>query len=224
MTDKVTIQDNDSDAGSCATEDVDDPHTLRRGKLLWRLFFEFFKISLFVVGGGYAIVIAADDVFGRKLRWTEEGEILANLPIIQSIPGLIAGNSAIYVGRKLAGAAGAFASLVGIALPSIIILTAVGMGFQWLPLDNRYVSGAFLGLRSALCGIVLATVIKSWKKNVRGAYGYIAVSCICVAVIVFKQNPVALLVAAMIFGAMYKCFIEPAFGGGSGQAGGKVQR
>ena len=45
-----------------------------------RLFWEWFKIALFVVGGGYAIIVVADEVFGRRLRWLEEGELLNTCP------------------------------------------------------------------------------------------------------------------------------------------------
>ena len=71
---------------------------LPRGHVLWLLFFNFFKIALFVVGGGYAIILAAEDIFIRKLHWLRDGELMDMLAIIQTIPGLMAGNAAIYVG------------------------------------------------------------------------------------------------------------------------------
>ena len=71
------------------------------------LFWEMFKISLFVVGGGFAILAVADDRFSRKLKWTKEGEIVSHLPVFQMVPGIIAGSTAIYVGRKIAGVSGA---------------------------------------------------------------------------------------------------------------------
>ena len=90
-------------------------------KKLLRLFWEFFKISLFVVGGGYAIIVVADEVFGRKLKWLKEGELLDHLPVFQMVPGLIAGNTAIYTGLKVAGRLGAVVALVAVALPSFLI-------------------------------------------------------------------------------------------------------
>ena len=105
---------------------------------LLTLFWEWFKIALFVVGGGYAIIVVADEVFGRKLRWLKEGDLLEHLPIISSIPGLIAGNSAIYVGLKTHGRLGALAALSGVALPSVMIFLGVSAGFECIPKDNRY--------------------------------------------------------------------------------------
>ena len=137
------------------------------------LFWEWFKIALFVVGGGYAIIVVADEVFGRKRRWLREGELLEHLPIISSIPGLIAGNSAIYVGLKTNGRLGALVALAGVALPSIMIFLGVSVAFTSIPKDNIWIEGAFLGLRSALTGVIAGTVWRTlfesrsdWSKGV----------------------------------------------------------
>jgi len=130
-----------------------------------RLFWEFFRIALLVVGGGYAIAAVADDVFGRKLKWLREGEILDHLPVISSVPGLVAGNTAIYVGLKTAGRLGAVAALVAVALPSYLIFSAVTIGFARLPQDNVWLEGAFLGLRSSLTGIIAGTIWRTVRKG-----------------------------------------------------------
>ena len=139
----------------------------------FRLFWEWFKIALFVVGGGYAIIVVADEVFGRKLKWLRDGELLEHLPIISSIPGLIAGNSAIYVGLKVRGRLGALVALAGVALPSIMIFLAVTVGFEMVPKGHRWRDGAFLGSRSALSGVIAAAIWRAvfksrmdWSKGV----------------------------------------------------------
>ena len=132
---------------------------------LLRLFREWFKIALFVVGGGYAIIVVADEVFGRKLKWIGEGELLEHLPVISSIPGLIAGNSAIYVGLKIRGRVGAVVALAGVALPSILIFLCVSVGFAVIPKDCIWIDGAFLGLRSALSGVIAGTIWRTLFKS-----------------------------------------------------------
>lgn len=153
------------------TKEKDIAADTRPGYL--RLFYEWFKIALFVVGGGYAIIVVADEVFGRRLKWLEEGELLEHLPIISSVPGLIAGNSAIYVGLKTRGRFGAIMALIGVALPSIAIFLAVSVGFDFIPKDNRWIDGAFFGLRSALSGVIAGTIWRTlrgsgvdWSKGV----------------------------------------------------------
>lgn len=138
---------------------------------LFSLFFELFKISLFIIGGGYAIIAAADQTFAKK-GWTKEGELLDHLPIFQMIPGLIATHTAVYVGRKVAGRLGAAVGVVAVALPSVIIFTGVAMGYQAIPLGNPYLESAFVGLRSALTGIIAATIIRGWKKSLPDVFAY----------------------------------------------------
>ncbi len=174
--------------------------TQRKAAVLWRLFVEFFKLSLFVVGGGHAILLVADDVFSRKLKWIKEGELLEHLPIFQMVPGLIAGNTAIYTGLKLAGRLGAAVSLIAVALPSFFIFLFIAMGYNSLSLDNKWIESAFLGLRSSLTGILLATIIKGWSKNIRGIYGYTAIILASAALLCFENCTVQLLLAAMVIG------------------------
>ncbi len=171
-----------------------------RTKLLWRLFYEFFKIALFVVGGGYAIIVVADDVFGRRLKWTKEGELIEHLPVFQMVPGLIAGNTAIYVGLKMAGLVGAAVSLLAVALPSLIIFLIVACGYDSLPLGNPWLESAFLGLRSSLTGIIAGTVIAGWKKSVKGVYGYAAALAGAIVLAYGLANTLEILVAAAAIG------------------------
>ncbi|MBQ9727305.1 MAG: chromate transporter [Kiritimatiellae bacterium] len=182
-----------------------DPATPARKPTPARLFFEYLKISAFVVGGGYAIIAVADEVFGRRLRWLREGELVDRLPVFQMVPGLIAGNSAIYVGLKLFGLAGAATALAAVALPSFCIILAVARGYSWLPMDSQILQGVFLGLRSALAGVVAATLVSSWRRTMRGAYAWIALPAGVAAMECFGANPAHVLVAGMLFGVAWTC-------------------
>lgn len=175
--------------------------------VLIRLFREFFLISLFVVGGGYAILAVADQVFGRRLKWLKEGELIEKLPVFQMVPGLIAGNTAIYTGRKLAGRLGTMAALLGVALPSFLVFLAVTMGFATLPKDNIWLEGAFLGLRSALTGIVAATLVKSWRRTVKGIFGYVIAITAIVLLVPAGVNPIWVIIAAMVAGIVRKTIV-----------------
>lgn len=172
-------------------------------KKLLRIFWEFFKISLFVVGGGYAIIVVADEVFGKKLKWLREGELLDHLPVFQMVPGLIAGNTAIYTGLKVAGRLGAVVALTAVALPSIVIFLGVSFGYAFLPTENPWVESALLGLRSALTGVIFGTLIKGWRRSVIGYYGYVAVILASLLLIGVGVNVVAVLVTAMIVGIVW---------------------
>ena len=166
---------------------------------LLTLFWEFFKISLFVIGGGYAIIAVADETFAKR-GWIREGELIEHLPVFQTIPGLLATHSAVFVGRKTAGIPGAVVSVLGVALPSIVIFTLVAAGYRSIPLDNPYLGSAFVGLRSALTGIILASIIRSWKRNLPDGFAY-AVMLLALAALLFFLSPVwAVLLVAMAMG------------------------
>ena len=188
-----------------ATNDAAGPAAPARRPTLARLFVEYLRISAFVVGGGYAIIAVADETFGRRLRWLREGELVDRLPVFQMIPGLIAGNSAIYVGLKLFGLAGAATALAAVALPSFCIILAVARGYAWLPMDAAWLQGAFLGLRSALTGVVAATLVASWRRVMRGAYAWIALVLGVAAMEGAGANPAHVLVAGMLFGIAWTC-------------------
>ena len=132
-------------------------------KRLASLFWELFRISLFVIGGGYAIIAVADDVFAKR-GWTEEGELVDKLPVFQMVPGLVATHTAVYVGNNVAGGLGSLVGVVAVAIPSIAIFSFVSAGYASIPLDNKWIVAAFVGLRSALTGIIAATVLRSAKK------------------------------------------------------------
>jgi len=140
-------------------------------KRLISLFWELFKISLFVIGGGYAIIVVADTVFA-KLKWTKEGELLDHLPIFQMVPGIIATHTAVYVGRKVAGRLGAAVGVLAVALPSIVIFILVSTYFGSIPQGNTYLASAFVGLRAALTGVIAATIIRSWRRNLPDVFSY----------------------------------------------------
>lgn len=169
-------------------------------KTLWTLFWEMFKIALSVIGGGYAILAVADEVFSKKLKWTKEGEVIEHLPIFQMVPGIIAGNTALYIGRKVAGLPGAIAALTGVFLPSIIVFSIVCAGYSLIPFGNPYLDAAFLGLRAALTGIIAAMIVRGWKKSIDTFSAFMVMLVALVAIGPLKVNPALVVAAAAILG------------------------
>lgn len=169
-------------------------------KTLWALFWEMFKIALSVIGGGYAILAVADEVFSKKMKWTKEGEVIEHLPIFQMVPGIIAGNTALYIGRKVAGLPGAIAALTGVFLPSIIVFSIVCAGYSLIPFGNTYLDAAFLGLRAALTGIIAAMIVRGWKKSIDTFSAFMVMLVALVAIGPLKVNPALVVAASAILG------------------------
>lgn len=168
-------------------------------KTILQLFWEFFRLSLCVVGGGYAIIAVADSHFARK-RWTKEGELLDMLPVFQMVPGLIATHTAVYLGRKLAGIAGAAVSVVAIALPAVGVFLALACGYDSLPLGHPLVVGAFTGLRAVLSGIIAAAIARSWRRSLDSPFSYALFALTFGALALLGANAALVLVCAMLFG------------------------
>ena len=169
-------------------------------KRLAEIFWECFKISLFVIGGGYAILSVADAVFSRR-KWIEEGELVDHLPVFQTIPGIIASHTAVYIGRKRAGLLGAAVAVLAVALPSICIFVIVSQHYRSLPLDDPWLAAAFVGLRAALAGVVFATVLRSWRRNLPDVFAY-AVMALSLAALVAGAPVWTVLLGAMGVGAV----------------------
>ena len=163
-------------------------------RALLQLFFDLFRISLFVVGGGYAIIAVADDVFAKR-GLTKEGELLDSLPVFQMVPGLIATHVAVYVGRRVAGPLGAAVGVVAVALPSVVIFAFVAAGYDALPLDSACLKSAFVGLRAGLTGIIAATVVRSWRRSLPDGFAYALCLCAFVALGISVAVPWVILAA-----------------------------
>lgn len=170
-------------------------------KKLLVLFYELFKISLFVIGGGYAIIAVADDVFAKK-GWTEEGELIGKLPVFQMVPGLIATHVAVYVGGKIAGWLGSLSGVVAVAVPSVVIFTFVSASYDLMPLDNEWLKAAFTGLRSALTGIIAAAIVGSWRKSLTDVFSYAVMVVGACAIAIFKVDVALVLLTAMAAGVL----------------------
>lgn len=180
-----------------------DSQNVSRARMLWLLFWEFFKIASFVVGGGFAILIVAEDVFVKKYHWLRDGELSDMLALIQTVPGLTAGNIAIYTGYRIAGTAGALLALTGVAMPSFIVITVIAAGFSALPLDHYIVQGAFTGVRTAMAGLMLVALIQLWKSSLKDPLQYAVFIAGIIAVSLFHLNPGWLIGTALILGPVW---------------------
>jgi len=124
---------------------------------LLRLFWEFFKIGAFSVGGGMATLPFLYDMSDR-LGWFSYDQIADMLAVSESTPGPIGINMATYTGYTTAGILGSIAATLGMILPGIIIVLIVVSALDKFR-GNRYVDAAFYGLRPASTGLIAAAGI-----------------------------------------------------------------
>lgn len=140
-------------------------------KQLWDIFLVFFKIGAFTFGGGLAMLPLIQKEVVDQREWVSEPEILDIFAISQSVPGVIAINSAIFIGKRVAGLKGAVAAALGVILPSfisIILVITILMGFQ----GNKLVAKVFTGIRSASAALILLAAVKLGKTAIKGKFGF----------------------------------------------------
>ena len=119
-----------------------------------RLFFEFFKVGLFAVGGGMA-TFPFLSALADKTGWYTQGQLADMVAISESTPGPIGVNMATYVGFTTRGVPGALVATVGLITPSVIVILIIARMLKTFK-DSRYVKNAFYGLRPASTGLIAA--------------------------------------------------------------------
>ena len=122
--------------------------------ILLRLYYEFFKIGLFSVGGGLATLPFLYSL-GERTGWFSAMEVADMLAVSESTPGPIGVNMATYVGYRCGGVPGALISTLGLITPSIIVIILVAKALQAFR-KNKYVDAAFYTLRPASTGLIAA--------------------------------------------------------------------
>ena len=119
-----------------------------------QLFWEFFKTGLFAVGGGLATLPFLYEM-GARTGWFTAQQVADMLAVSESTPGPIGINMAVYTGYTSAGVLGSVAALVGIVTPSIIVIILIAAALRAFR-DNKYVQGAFYGIRPVSTGLITA--------------------------------------------------------------------
>ena len=160
--------------------------------LFFELFKSWFKMGLFTFGGGYAMLPMIQKEVIEKYHWATEDEVMDYYAIGQCTPGIIAVNTATFIGYKIAKVPGAIVATLGVITPSIIIITIIASllsNFQDIPV----VQHALGGIRIAVTTLMFISIAKLCKKNVTGAFGIsIAVGSFIMAY--FTSLPMYILV------------------------------
>ena len=147
------------------------------------LFTAFFKIGLFTIGGGLAMLPLLQRIVTEKKKWLTEEEMADCITVCQSLPGVVAVNMATYIGKSKKGFGGAVAASFGVILPSFIIII-LAVTFLRSVGDNTYINGAFTGIKAAACGLILYSAFKLGKQVIRGKLA-LAIAVLSFGMIVF---------------------------------------
>lgn len=168
-------------------------------KDIWELYFTFFKIGAFMFGGGYSMLPLLNRELVDKHAWTTEDELLDYFAIAQCTPGIIAVNTATFVGQKRHGLLGGAVATIGVVtVPVILVLliASVLVNFWSLPA----VTSAFNGVRVAVSALILSAVVRLFRSSVKNWFGIVLCILAFAVVGVFGQSPIIVVVAAAVAG------------------------
>ncbi len=164
---------------------------------LWELYITFFKIGISTFGGGYAMLPILEREAVEKKGWVSVTEVMDYYAISQCTPGIIAINTATYIGHKVNDLLGGIAAALGMISPSIIIimiLAGIIQRYSALPI----VESAFSGIQIAVAVIIINAVIKMYKNSVVDKIT-LGIFVITLAILLFVDIPtIAVIIGAFI--------------------------
>lgn len=131
---------------------------------LWDLFRTFLKIGAFTFGGGYAMIpLVQDEIVDKKGYITDE-EFIKLIAIAEATPGVIAVNTATFVGYRTAGIWGGLLSTFGVVLPSFTIITIISLFYNSFR-HIIWVDWAFSGIRAGIMVLIVGSLVRMVKKS-----------------------------------------------------------
>jgi len=172
-------------------------------KIYWELFISFVKIGALTFGGGPAMLPMLEREIVEKRKWATEEEILDYFAIGQCTPGIIAVNTATFVGQKLKGISGGIVATLGIIFPSIVIIDIIAIALSNFA-SLEVVQHAFAGIRVAVCALVLSALFKLAKKSCVDLPATIICILVALGTIFIDISPVIYVVLAAIAGIVIK--------------------
>jgi len=171
-------------------------------KDIMKLFFTFFKIGAFTIGGGYAMVPVIQKEVVDNAKLITEDEFLDYIAVAQSIPGIIAVNVSTFIGYKLYGLIGAFFICFAVVLPSFVIIVLLANVIM-LYRDSIYLIKIFSGVRPAVIGIMMFSVFKLYKPLKKTNFSFFIIILNIVFILGLNIHPIIALIVSGIIGGVY---------------------
>lgn len=167
------------------------------------LYWAFFRIGGLTFGGGLSMLPMLKYELVEKKKWVTEEQLLDCYAVGQCTPGIIAVNTATYVGYIRKGLAGAIWGTAGMISPSVIIITTLCLFLNNF-MDNVWVQHALMGIKGVVCALMLNTVISLAKKSLVSPL-CVVIGIVATILAMFTEVPTVLIVVvAAIVGIIYE--------------------
>ncbi len=175
--------------------------------VLLDLFLTFARIGALTFGGGYAMLPILQREIIETKHWATEDEVMNYYAVGQCTPGIIAVNTATFIGYKLCGIPGGILATLGVVFPSLVIITIIAAFISNFA-ELAIVKNAFAGIRVCVCVLILNAVIKLFKKSVIDVPTGILFCVILVLSLVTDLSPIVFVVISGLTGIVVQTFKE----------------
>ncbi|CAH0167708.1 Chromate transport protein [Peribacillus sp. Bi96] len=164
-------------------------------KTLFQLFWTFFKMAPVTFGGGFAMIPLIEKEVVEKRKWLTSEEVTDVFALSQSVPGAVAINSATFIGHRIAGMKGAMAAMMGVSLPTFLIVLLLGILYFFIQ-DNPKIEAAFISIRASIVAIIAFAAIKIGKTAIVDKSTFI-ILIVGLPALFFVQPVLAILAGAI---------------------------
>ncbi len=168
---------------------------------LLELFAVFCKVGAVTFGGGYSMYPILLREIAQKRGWLEDQEITDYFAVAQTLPGIIAVNTACFIGYRRNKVAGAAAAALGVITPSIVVICIIAVFYRMFS-DNIWVNKAYRGINVAVGAILVTTLVKTAKKSVAGIAGAVIAAAAFVLCFIFDVPIIYIILGSIAAGLL----------------------
>lgn len=172
-------------------------------KTLIDLFFTFCRIGGLTFGGGYAMLPIIQKEIVEEKKWATEEEVLDYYAVGQCTPGIIAVNTATFIGYKVHGIIGAIVATLGVVFPSLIIITIIAALLKNFA-NYSIVQHAFSGIRVIVIALIVSAILKLAKTSIKNSTTLIIAIIAFILVAFVNLSPIYIVIAAACIGLILK--------------------
>ena len=171
-------------------------------KQLWQLFLAFAKVGVMTFGGGYAMIPILEREIVDNHGWATNEELMDYYAVGQCTPGVIAVNTATFIGYKTAGVPGGVIATLGVVFPSVVIITLIA-GLITRFADIPAVKSAFAAVRVCVCVLIFNSVLKLWKGAVKDKAALVLFLAVFLLSVFFDISPIVFVLLCGAAGILF---------------------
>ena len=170
--------------------------------ILLKLFTAFARVGVLTFGGGYAMIPMLEREIVERRGWATSEELMDYYAVGQCTPGVIAVNTATFIGYKIAGNLGGVVATLGVVFPSFVIISVIAGIIQNFA-DIPAVRSAFAAIRVCVCVLIFNSVLKLWKGAVKDKAALVLCLLVFVLSMFFNISPIVFVVFCALAGILF---------------------